>query len=382
MSIFFAILVFSIIILVHELGHFWAAKKAGIEVIEFSLGMGPRLLKFTHKGTIFSLKLFPIGGSCRMRGEDEEEKDENGTPLKQPAEGSFNAAPIGWRMIVIVGGAAMNFIFAFILAIILSMFNSSWNTEVHHFMDDSPVALAGMEVGDRIVRIDGRRITTRGDINIAMLSADGSPIDIVVDRNGTRIPMTITPTRIYEDGVYSPWLMGVAQFGVTVGTFASSPQLESGENYADLDQFTRASFFDSFVHGYQTVSFNIRATFTGLGRLIRYGFNFDELMGPIGIVDIVGGHVSEQAEQSGGGAAFWALINFTVLLSANLGVINLLPLPALDGGRMVFLTIEAIRKKPVPPEKEGFVHFAGLMLLLGLFVVVAYHDILRLFTRS
>ena len=382
MTIFYAILIFTIIILVHELGHFWAARKAGIHVVEFSLGMGPRLLKFTDKkGTMFSLKLFPIGGSCRMLGEDEavegEEKlDENGEAIvsdapPEPNPRSFGAKSVWWRMIVILGGAAMNFALAFVLASIISMFNVQSEPTVVGFSENSPAQAAGMLEGDRILRLNGRRIVTRGDITLAMLSVDGNPIETVVERSGERLTLAINPIYLEAE---NRWLIGISHFGMGVGVFHNAL-----EGYYEMDGVRRMGFFEGFQAGYQTVGFYIRATFTGLGRMIRYGLNFDELMGPIGIVDTVGGQVAEAAEVAGGGAAFWTLLSFTVLLSANLGVMNLLPIPALDGGRMIFLTIEAIRKKPIPPEREAIIHFAGFVLLMGLILVVAYNDIIRLF---
>jgi|GEM_PF-289646 len=381
LTIFLAIVVFTIIILVHEIGHFWAARRAGIEVIEFSLGMGPRLLKFTDKrGTMFSLKLFPIGGSCRFLAGDETDEEETegegaeGAIVVKPEKvrelspNSFNAKPVRWRMLVILGGALANFIFAFLVATIISMFNAHAEPNILGFTEGSPAAASGMMEGDRILRMDGRRIVTRGDVNLAMMSADGSPMEIIVRRDGERIPLTLNP--MFHE-TEQRWMLGIF-FTRAVGVFMDAPEGAYER---------RMGFFESFQHGYQTVGFYIRATFTGLGRLIRYGLNFDELMGPIGIVDTVGGQIADAYthEHGGAGAAIWTMLSFTVLLSANLGVMNLLPIPALDGGHMVFLIIEAIRKKPVPPERMGLINLAGIVLLMGFILLVAFHDIMRFF---
>lgn len=396
MNIVLALLVFTVIVLVHELGHFWAARRAGIQVIEFSIGMGPRLFHFKRGDTIYSLKAFPLGGSCRMLG-DEENPEENteaetpqeadvGTRIARPQETdaetriarpqtenprSFNAKPVSKRMMVILGGAVMNFILALVLATAISMFNPYREATIRDFPEGSPLREAGLMLGDRIVRLDGRRINMHGDLSLAMMNVDGSPITLEVMRESEsgseRLSFTITP--FYNDG----WRLGFF-WGFGFGPFANMPA-----EFENQPGMRRVGYFESFAMGFYDVSFYIRATMVGVGRLFTHGFNVDEVMGPIGLVDTVGGSVSEAFTTGGATVAFWTMLNFTVLLSANLGVLNLLPIPALDGGRMVFLILEAIRRKPIPPEREGLVHFIGFILLMALAVVVAYNDILRFF---
>jgi regulator of sigma E protease len=275
---------------------------------------------------------------------------------------SFNAKPVSWRMAVFLGGAVMNFVLALVLATVISMFNPYREATVHGFPETSPVREAGLMPGDRIVRIDGRRINVHGDLALVMMNADGSPMTLGVMRGGERLDFNITP--IYNDG----WRLGFF-WGLGFGPFAEMPA-----EFEGLPGIRRVGFFESFVMGYHDVSFYIRATVVGVGRLITGGFSADEIMGPIGIVDTVGGSVSDAFETSGTSAALWTMLNFTVLLSANLGVLNLLPIPALDGGRMVFLILEAIRRKPIPPEREGIIHFIGFVLLMVLAAVVAYNN--------
>jgi len=365
LNIFLAILVFTFIILVHELGHFWAARRAGIKVVEFSIGMGPRIFHFKKGDTIYSLKLFPIGGSCRMLGEDEEAMEDG-----KPNPASFNQKSVGWRAIVMLGGVIMNFALALILSIIISMFNHFPEATIQGFTTTSPAREAGVMEGDTITRINGRRINVHGDSGLAMMDADGSPITIEVDRDGERITFEISPHYYNER-----WMIGII-WGRAFGVFADMP----AELYGQTG-FRQVSFFESFAIGFHEVSFFVRATVTGVGRLFTHDINFEELVGPIGIVDMVGSQIDQAAEAEGGGAmaAFWTMLRWTVLLSANLGVLNLLPLPALDGGRLVFLAIEAVRKKPLPPEKEGMVHFIGFAALMVLVVIVAFNDISRFF---
>ena len=363
------IIAFTIIILIHELGHFWAARRAGIHVVEFSLGMGPRLLKYTSKksGTMYSFKAFPIGGSCQMLGEDESDDD--------PC--AFGKKHVGWRIITIAGGAIMNFALAFIIATIISMFHSGVDATVADFSANSPIREAGVQIGDRIVRINNRNVGIHGDFHLEMMRADGSPIDIVVLRDGQRLNFTIQP---YNIG--TRYILGFHQ-GVAVGPFFSSTQTAPDGTQINVDELPwvhRNGFFDAIGDGFRTMIFNIRLVFFGLSQLITGQFAVNDIMGPIGIVSVLGDEVGQTYEIGGRMAAFWTIMGLTALLSANLGVMNLLPLPALDGGRLIFLFLEAIRRKPINPDKEGMVHFAGFVLLMVLVVFVAYNDIVRLIT--
>ena len=375
LTILLALVVFTVVVAVHEFGHYLAAKKVGIHVIEFSIGIGPRLFHFKKGDTIFSLKLFPIGGSCRMLGEDEEEEGEEGV-VKTPSPRSFGSKPVWARMIVILGGVVLNFALAIILSTIMVMFNGQQEATVRLFPDISPIRDAGVLESDRIVVVDGRRIVVHGDIRLALMDVDGSPIQLTVYRAGQLLDFAVTP--LYMEA-QNRWILGF-YWGIAFGVFAEIP--EHLQNYATVRQL---GFFESIGMGYQNVTFLVRATIAGITRLFTHGFNLQYLVGPIGFVDMVGGQVegvTAAAEEVGanvGLAVFWTVMNFTILLSTSLGIFNLLPLPALDGGRMVFLVLEAIRRKPIPPEREGMVHFIGFALLMILAAVIAYNDILRFF---
>ena len=437
MTIVSGLLIFTIIVVVHELGHYWAARKAGIHVEEFSVGMGPRILHFTKNGTIWSLKLFPLGGSCRMRG------DEDGAEADPK---SFTSAPVGWRIITIAGGAIMNFALALFIGIVMSMFTASADTTVRDFTGVSPFIAAGMEtgdrivaignedvdiyfqprmempwtdaadvsvvverdgekldfmvtphftgeeyvlgfaiyspvynaglqIGDRIVRINNRNINIHGDFTLEMHRADGSPINLLVERDGQRLEYTVIPRFVEAEDRF---IMGFVQ-GASVGPFYSQTwtAADGTVNYVDETWWMhRESFFSGIANGlHRTASF-VRLTIFAISSLFTDGLT--GLMGPLGIVTAVGGQVGENLAAGGIMAAFWALMNFTFLLSVNLGIINLLPLPALDGGRLIFLFLEAVRRKPINPDKEGMVHFAGFVLLMVLAAVVFYNDIIRM----
>jgi len=358
-AILVGLLIFTIIVVVHELGHYWAARRAGIHVEEFSVGMGPRILYITRKGTIWSLKLLPLGGSCRMKG------DEDGTDAEPD---SFTSAKVGWRIVVIAGGAIMNFLLAFVLATIISMFNALPNAIISNFAEISPIREAGAEIGDRIVRVNNRSINIFGDFSLEMLRSDGSPIDIVIERDGQRHNITVTPRYLADEGRF---LVGFTP-GETRGIFYSPAQTgPEAQPWIQQD-----NFFGSIARGFHNTSLQVRFTLFAVSTLFSHGL--DGIMGPLGIVATVGGDVGESVAAGGGMAAVWLLMSYTLLLSVNLGIINLLPLPALDGGRLIFLFLEAIRRKPINPDKEGMVHFAGFVLLMALAAVVFFNDIVRM----
>ncbi|MCL2376115.1 MAG: RIP metalloprotease [Defluviitaleaceae bacterium] len=373
-TIIIGLVIFTIIVVVHELGHYWAARKAGIHVEEFSIGMGPRLLSFVRKETRWSIKLFPIGGSCMMLGEDEGVEDPR----------SFNSKPVGWRIIVIVGGSAMNFVLAFIIATSMSMFTSYRVPTVANFTEISPVAEAGLQIGDRIVRVNNRNVNIWGDFSLEMQRSDGSPITLVVERDGQRLdPIIVTPQFIEDEENGNRFIVGFMP-GIGVGPFFADTwtAADGTINYvAETPWMQRDGFFAGLANGFHNTVFSVRATIFGLTQLVTGGLNANDVMGVVGIVTVVGGQVEESLSDGGGMAAFWSLMSFTYLLSANLGIINLLPLPALDGGRLMFLLLEAVRRKPINPNREGMVHFAGFVLLMALAAFIAYNDVVRMISQ-
>jgi len=369
MIILVALLIFTVIVTIHELGHFWAARRAGILVEEFSIGMGPRILTIKPNETRYSIKLLPLGGSCLMLGEDSDDKIER-------TERSFNSKSVSWRILVISGGAIMNFLLAFIIASVLAMFAFYSEPTVANFAENSPAQAAGIELGDQIVRINNTNVRVTGDFLLEMNISDGSSVSVVVNRNGELLNFSINPL-FYADA----WRIGIT-WGSVVGPFFPETQETPDGNIIvvnNLENVRREGFFGSLGQGFRNMTFSIRATIIGVTRLITGQFAVQDLVGPIGIVDIIGTEIDQNMAISGT-ATLFTILNFTFLLSANLGVMNLLPLPALDGGRLIFLILEAIRRKPINPEKEGMVHFAGFVLLMILAAFVAYNDISRIFS--
>ena len=342
MGIIFAILVFGTIVFVHELGHFLLAKVNGIRVDEFSLGMGPRLLSKVKGETRYSLKLFPIGGSCMM-GEDD---------VQDTGEGSFNSKSVWARISVVAAGAIFNFILAFIFAIILVGFTGYDKPVISGVVPGFSAQAQGMQEGDCIVKMNGKKIHVWREVTYYNLFHPGETVEMVYERDGEKYEATIVPKKD-ESGSY---LLGVV-----------SPAA-----------YEKANVFTAIQYGAYEVKFWVSTTLESLKLLITGQVGVDQLSGPVGIVNVVD-DTYEQSKSYGIVVVIMQMLNIGVLLSANLGVMNLLPLPALDGGRLVFLLIEAITKKRVSPDKEAMIHFIGMMLLFALTIFVVFNDIKRIF---
>ncbi len=428
MKILIAVIIFSAIILIHELGHFLLAKKNGIVVTEFSLGMGPRLISTEKGGTRYSIKLLPIGGSCAMLGEDTAEEELPGT---------FNAAPVWGRISVVAAGPVFNFILAFILSVIITGFVGYDPAEIMEVTKGSTAEDAGLQKGDVITEYNGYHIDVARDLYVYtyLNQLREEPVTISVDRDGEEKTVTFMPdvevsyllgfNRSDANSMEVESLidgMPLQEAGLQEGDVITSvngtptPDGASYEAYIEKhplsDQpveityerngkeytaeitpreyrtpslgfsynmgYTKAEGLGVLKYGALDVKYMIRTTILSLKELVTGGLGVKDLSGPVGVVDAIGTAYEESRDE--GALMVWMnLLNMAVLLSANLGVMNLLPLPALDGGRLVFLLLEAVRRKPVNREVEGMIHFAGLMVLMVLMVVVMYNDILKIF---
>ena len=336
MYIIIAILVFGVLIFTHELGHFLAAKACGVGVYEFSLGMGPKLFSFKKGGTQYSLRLLPIGGFVQMVGEDEENY----------APDSFMQKKVWQRIAVIFAGPFMNFVTAVITFIIVFMLMgvpSSANI-VGSPIEGSPAAVAGLEAGDKITAINGIEVSD-WDSMVAAIQAQtgGEALNIEAQRDGETLQFTITP---YFDETQNAWLIGI----------------NSGTEKLNL--------FRSIGYGFEQTYYYTKLLLVSLWQMIT-GQVEPDVAGPVGIVTLVG-----EVAQVG----FANVLLLLGILSINLGVINLLPLPALDGSKIVFLAIEGVRGKAIDPNKEAMIHFVGFALLMILMLVITYQDIMRLIT--
>lgn len=352
MTIIIFILIICIIVISHELGHFLLAKANGITVREFFVGMGPTLCSFTKGGTKYSLKLFPIGGACVFEGEDgrEEENEESGAVPLSP--GAFPNANVWARISTVLAGPVFNFILAYLLALIIVGSTYSDKPVIQDVIPGFPAQEAGLQSGDVITRLDGERVYLSREISLITMLKPGETLSVEYMRDGEKREAVLTPKLDEESGRYLLGFQGYAEY------FKCSP-------------------LQVFQYSCYEVRYGLKSTIKSLQMLVQGKAGREEISGPIGIAVLVD-DVAEQTRPYGIWIMVVNLMNLAMLLSVNLGVLNLLPLPALDGGRLVFLLLEVIRGKPVPPEKEGMVHLAGFAILCCLMVLIMYNDIIKL----
>ena len=347
--IIIAIVIFGLLIAIHELGHFLVAKACGVKVLEFSIGMGPQLWHKEGKETQYSLRLFPIGGFCAMEGEDGESDD---------PRAFGNTA--GWKkFLVLIAGSASNFIAGMLLILCLFAASTGYvSTTLSGFVDGFPCQGETMlQAGDEIVSIDGSAVLLYSDISTLLNRGNGKTHDVVVRRDGEKITLNDLPLtpREYEVEGKKVTMYGL-YFQSKEATFGSKLRL----GLANSVDFVRMIWW------------SLEDLFTG-------AVGFSALSGPIGIVDAMG-QMAESAD--GVRQAVDNLLYFAAFLAINLAFMNLLPLPALDGGRVFFLILNGLAvllfRRRIPAKYEGYVHFGGLVLLLGLMVVVAVQDVYRI----
>ena len=331
MVIIAAVLIFGILIFVHELGHFLAAKHFNIKIHEFSIGMGPAVWKKRKGDILYSLRALPIGGFVKMEGEDFESDDDR----------AFNKCAPWKRIIVLIAGAFMNILLGFLIFVLaFSLVPKMSVPVVREVVEGSAAQTAGLAAGDKIVSINGAAVHLQSDVSFEMYRNGGAEAKIEVLRDGKKMTFYLTPQN--EDGRY------------IVGYYPATAKRTVGSVLQD-------SFYYNF--------FVIKVVYVSLFELIAGHVAVSDMSGPVGIVSEIG-----QAVKYG----FADVLNFAGLIAVNLGVMNMLPLPALDGGRAVFALIEMITRKKVKPEVEGYVHTIGFLLLIALMVFVTYSDIVKL----
>ena len=347
MGIISAIIIFSVIVLFHEFGHFTAARAIGVEVIEFSLGMGPRLLSHVsaRSGTRYSLKLLPFGGSCQMKGEDDADQ----------SEGSFGSKRIWQRILIVAAGPVFNFLLAFLFAAII-IGSVGYDAPVAEGLaEDSPLAKAGMQVGDVITSIGGKKITIYRDIvNYVTfdLEEDADIIPVEWTHDGTKNRAEIS-------------LAGRAGRSGALGLYGGGRFSADGS----IPVIVGYSLYE--------VKYWIGTTVKSLGMIGKGRVSLNDISGPVGIVGVVQ-ETYQETKQEGAFMLFLNMLNMAILLSANLGVMNLIPFPALDGGRIVLLLIEGIRRKKIGENVEAYINLAGFAVLMVIMVVVLFNDVRKI----
>lgn len=343
-----AVLIFGIIILIHEFGHFAVAKACDIKVNEFAIGMGPKIFSFGKGETKFSLRAIPMGGYVSMEGEDEDSADPR----------AFNRKKVWQRLLVVLAGAAMNLILGFVILIIVTSFSDAIvTTQIAKFATEDALShTTGLEIGDEIIRVNGMKIYCDTDISYQFQTDEDLTFEMVVNRNGEKVtlPAVQFESTEYEDGTRSLHI----DFIVV------------GEKVNPLTVIEYSS--KKFVSVARMIWLSLRDLLTG-----KYGLN--DLSGPVGIVGAIGDVVGSTQQGVPFADMLANLASFVVFITINVGIFNLLPVPALDGSRAIFLIIEGIRRKPLKPQVEGMIHMIGMLLLIGLMIVVTISDIFKLF---
>jgi len=339
-TILITLLIIAVLVLVHEWGHFIAARKIGIPVWEFSIGFGPRLLGRKKDGIEYSIRLIPLGGYVRMAGE---EPGDGNVP-----DGFNNRKP--WeKMAVSFAGPFMNFVLALLLFVyvysVVGVPQASPEPLIGQVVAGTPAEAAGLKANDRVLAINNKKINSWEELTASIASSEaGKPLPIKVQREGQVINLKVKPVVNENTGVPSIGVMGAINY-------------------------EKQGIINAVKIGFQQTYELTVLLLSSLGMLVSGGASIGDLAGPVGITKMVG-----DAAQVGS----VLLLSFTAFLSINLGVLNLLPIPALDGSRIMFALVEAIRRKPLEPEREGFIHWLGFMFLIMLMVVVTFNDIIRL----
>lgn len=381
MTAIVTILIFLVLISLHEFGHFVAAKLSGVGVFEFSIGMGPAILKKQKGETLYSLRAFPIGGYCKLEGEDE----------GSGGESAFVNQKLWKRFVVIVAGALLNVILGFVIFLILvSMNDTVTTTKVGTIDQRAYIAESGIEQGDKIVGINGHKIGFYNDIAYYLEDINSKEeITVTVKRNGQKSEFSFMPSYEKREVTYN-------EDGAEVITSVNGVREQSYIVYDEEEKSLyseyvgKSSQSERYILGFApaveslTVSnalaeaksytfFVIKLVYDALGELFTGKTGINEFSGPVGVAAAVDTAVHTK------GYGLQNVLNLVAMLTINLGVFNLLPIPALDGGRLLFLLWELVTRRPVPPEKEGTVHAIGMILLLLFAAVILFNDILKLF---
>lgn len=339
MYVLLALLLLGVLIIAHEAGHFWAARACGIEVEEFAMGMGPLLAKWkSKKGTQFSIRLLPIGGFCQFYGEDEEQSDPR----------SFNNQAVWKRALTVASGPMMNFVVA-ILVLVVYLSALGLNSTVPRVAQvEAHAAQAGLMKGDTLLAVNGIQVESTDTVLSEISGSDGAAVTLRVARDGEELDVVIAP---FYDEELSRYRVGF--------TF-------------DQERM-RVSMLESIPFSVQYNIESVRLIVQTLKNLVFKGDGVSDVTGPVGTV-----YVIQEVTRQGGVDIYLELL---ALISVNLGVMNLLPIPGLDGSRLLFLLVEGVRRKPVKRELEGAIHGAGFVLLMGLMLVLTYKDIMQIFVR-
>lgn len=353
------IVIFSVIVIGHEGGHFLIARLNGIRVIEFTVGLGPKILHFKKDGTEFSLRALPFGGACIFENPDEIDEEEEEKEVEEKLtkdieidkrNKNFNEASVFSRIATVFAGPFFNIILAYFLGLIVVFFCGEVGTKVDLVTPGYPAEAAGIQAGDEIIKINGERVYLFSEIRLITYLDNADVFEIEYKRDGQIYKTTLEPKANGQQR-----LIGI-----------------QSKDYVDC------SNFKVFKYSALEVRYWLKVTFKSLRMLFTGKLKKDDLAGPVGVAQVIDTTI-EETKQYGVATVVLNMVNIALLLSVNLGIMNLLPFPALDGGRLLFLFIEAIIGKKVPRKVEAYIHVAGIIVLLILSLFVLANDITKFF---
>ena len=374
------IIMFLVMISLHEFGHFITAKLMGFKILEYAIGFGPAIWKSKKSDIQYSLRIIPFGGYCKFEGEDEDSKDER----------AFSNQPVWKRIIVVAAGGLCNVVLGFLLFLVIIPFTSPISTNyVKDVVPNSFVQEAGLMPNDKIIEINGKKVSFYNDISLYTREFNANTeCSIIVKRDGEKYELNFKPTQ-------SEVTFDYGEDGIRVSeSINGEPADESFYKYGDgaernEELIGKSETIERLIIGFVPVQeevnalniwkeawnetkFVVKLVYNSLWQMVTGRVGVEQMSGPVGVVSEI-----NTAVNSGRGSWLY-ILNLTALLTINLGIFNLLPIPALDGGRLFFMLIELVTRKRIPPEKEGMVHTIGFMLLIGLIIFISYNDILKL----
>lgn len=374
------IIMFLVMISLHEFGHFITAKLMGFKILEYAIGFGPAIWKSKKSDIQYSLRIIPFGGYCKFEGEDEDSKDER----------AFSNQPVWKRIIVVAAGGLCNVVLGFLLFLVIIPFTSPISTNyVKDVVPNSFVQEAGLMPNDKIIEINGKKVSFYNDITLYTREFNANTeCSIIVKRDGEKYELNFKPTQ-------SEVTFDYGEDGITVSeSINGEPADESFYKYGDgaernEELIGKSETVERLIIGFVPVQeevnalniwkeawnetkFVVKLVYNSLWQMVTGRVGVEQMSGPVGVVSEI-----NTAVNSGRGSWLY-ILNLTALLTINIGIFNLLPIPALDGGRLFFMLIELVTRKRIPPEKEGMVHTIGFMLLIGIIIFISYNDILKL----
>ena len=373
------IVMFLIMVSLHEFGHYIVARVLDFKILEYAIGFGPAIFKREKNSILYSVRVVPFGGYCKFEGEDEESSDPR----------AFSNRPVWRRILVVAAGGVFNIILGVLIFMVIMPSLSPVSTNViNSVVENSYLEQCGVQPGDKIIEIDGKSISFYNDITLYTSNLSGDEeIDLTVKRNGEKLDFTVKPTEqkitynYTDEGVeYISAINGEEEMQLIPYSenllkqedLIGKSQVQTRYIIGFVPQTQDITALNIWGNAWNNTKFVVKLVYRSLWEMVTGKVGVEQMSGPVGIVNEVNNAVNQ------GSHSWLYVLNLMALLTINLGVFNLLPFPALDGGRLFFMIVELIRRKPIPPEKEGMVHAIGIILLFALIIFISFNDILKL----